>query len=176
MDPQAFPIAQSVINWGHYLTMMQKATGISLTRSLDRANMPADNLAAFIVTLNELKGDVDSALDALRNSGPFLHHLSVSFVVIAESQTMRDLLEGVDLHVTIGETLKSGVEIAVVSGNLSQWRNAVIDGCSEGTSYGLRALMGKCMLYFEQAGLHHLWAFFKKTTMHDSTFKLLPKV
>lgn len=173
---KVFPITQTIVNWREYLSLAQSVLGHSVSDSLDARRMPADNAAAFIVTLDELCHDkICNPTMVLREAGALLRHVAFGFLIVGPSQVFYDLRENSTLSVTSALTPKDGFKIGVVTGNMEEWRNAIINCANDRTSFELRTLVNQCMLCLEQAGLGEVWANFQKTSMRDKTFRLLPK-
>ena len=70
------------------------------------------------------------------------------------------------------ETIVRGVQAAVVTGTLSQWRDAVVSGCSKGVPTPVRHCFNKLHGLFIAAGLN-VWGDFTPRSAPDQTFLLL---
>ena len=62
--------------------------------------------------------------------------------------------------------------VAVVTGTLSQWRDAVASGCSKGIESSVRHCFNKLYGLFTAAGLN-VWGDFQTRPAPDQTFLLL---
>ncbi len=172
MTPQVVPITHSVIDWNNYLKIVQRAIGTSITKSLDKAGMTPGSIPAFLFTLADLKQHPPTIL---RDSSSLLRHVSVSFLAIIDSDSLIEFLELGTLSILTRETIKPEITILILSGNLDQWRSAVIEGCSLESPFQIRSVFDQCLIHFEKAGLGNLWFHYKKRTMSDGTFLLLEK-
>jgi len=70
------------------------------------------------------------------------------------------------------ETTVRGVQIAVVTGTLAQWRDAVASGCSRNIESPVRRCFNKLHSLFTAAGLN-VWGDFQTRQAPDQTFLLL---
>jgi hypothetical protein len=168
------PVAITVVDWNTYLANAKAMLGRSISTTVDRQHGKLD-LPAFIATLKDLQtGKPTDIPTALREGGSLLRHASASFLCLLPSEIFYELLVESGLAVTVQDS-PMGAKLCLVSGNLEQWRTAVIN-CSVPTlSIGLRGLMNRYMAYFEQSGLGPIWSDFSKTPMPDATFRLTEK-
>ncbi len=175
MEPMIIPIVTPQVDWQTFLSTATAAVRTSITKAVDKGGLEPRSPAAFIVSIAEFQADVDSALAILRDAGGLLKHLSYTFLFVAEESDLQFLYEESCLNISTTYLDSAKWKAAIVSGNLEQWRSAVINGCSDRVSVSYRKLMGKCLLFFEKIGLGELWAFHKKTTTLDGTFLLTHK-
>ena len=70
------------------------------------------------------------------------------------------------------ETIVRGVQAAVVTGTLSQWRDAVVSGCGKGVPTPVRHCFNKLHGLFIAAGLN-VWGDYTPRSTPDQTFLLL---
>jgi len=70
------------------------------------------------------------------------------------------------------ETIVRTVQVAVVTGTLAQWKEAVASGCSKGVSTPVRHCFNKLHGLFVAAGLN-VWRDFASRIIPDQTFLLL---
>jgi hypothetical protein len=66
-----------------------------------------------------------------------------------------------------GETTIAGVNLAVLSGTLGQWKEAVAAGTSENTPPTVRTCYTKILLLFDRAGLTSVWSNFERRPAPD---------
>jgi hypothetical protein len=102
-----------------------------------------------------------------------LSHVSFSVFVGADDRDMLDILQccaGMPF-VTV-ETNIRGVQIAVVTGTLAQWKDAVVSGCRKDVEPPVRHCFNKLYGLFTAAGLN-VWGDFHTRYTPDQTFLLL---
>lgn len=172
---EVYPIAATAVDWSNYLSLSKKVLGYSVSDALDAKGMPLD-LAGFIITINEILVEGMNPVTVLREAGALLQHASASFFIIAPERVMIDLLQEGRVYVSSVYIEKAGLRVAVVSGNLEQWKQTIIHCSSDRIPPGLRLLVNKFMMHFEKMGLSQIWSHFSKAPLdNNTTFKLLPK-
>ena len=62
------------------------------------------------------------------------------------------------------ETKARDVNVAVLTGTLAQWKNAVASGTDEATPPTVRTCFSKILLLFDRAGLTSVWSNFERQT------------
>lgn len=163
---EIIPIVQPQIDWTAYLMTAQKVLGVSISMDFDRAKIQPSALA-FVVSANTLNQQTPASdIDV-----PATRHLSYAFLLIALSDSYHDLIEETSLNLTSSETARPGFRIAIVSGNLEQWKQAVVS-CSNSENPDVRVFADKIRQYFESIRLGGLWTHYTKTKSKDQTLKL----
>lgn len=149
-----------------YLASANEALGRSISRKIDGQGLSITETFGYLTTLAEMK---DGASDI---DGSILNHSFYSFMLVCPMETLFDLREHTNLSVH-SEPCKRGLHFSVVSGNLSTWREAIINCCADHATFEVRLVMDKCLLLFEKEGLGKLWAKYVKRPSGDGTFKLI---
>jgi hypothetical protein len=101
-----------------------------------------------------------------------LKHVSFSAFIGADERDMLEILQLAGLPFVVVETIVRGVQAAVVTGTLSQWRDAVVSGCSKGVPTPVRHCFNKLHSLFTAAGLN-VWGDYTPRSAPDQTFLLL---
>jgi hypothetical protein len=158
------PIISPKIDWESFIGNSFQALGRSVTAELDRRRIKPDSSAAFQVALAELKvGDANA------------RHLFYGFLIAAPRGVIFELLEMSGIAVTTSRTVDKSLLLVVASGNLEQWRWAIVNCSTPAASEGLRFLMNAIMLFFEKEGFADTWQQFRKSSQPDRTFALIVK-
>lgn len=99
--------------------------------------------------------------------------LAVVLLVIADE---RDLLDNETSGMTFvrADTNVPNVNLAVITGTLAQWRDAVAAGTSEATPPTVRTCYSKILLLFDRAGLTSVWSNFERHTAPDHSVLTTP--
>ncbi len=152
---ELIPISVPQVDWEYVAAGASEMAGRDLISRLDR-KLPAATLARLIALLRELRpGD-----DVLR-------HLSFTFLVKAEPETLLLLLERTSFVVTLSE------RTAIVTANLKEWRAAIEEHCSNASDRSeIRQFYNMVMVFMVRIGLGSLWSDRIKTMLPDSTFLL----
>lgn len=160
------PIISTTTDWNNYLTTAKQILNRNLSSQIDKHKIKTDSLVALLTTIENLKYPDSSPVEVLTEAGSVLRHAFVGFMVLATTKTIFEIMESTSLDVTSTDTTRG--RLAVVSGNLQQWRTAIING--EPLEF-----LNKCLIYFESIGLAQLWCNFRKVMQQDSTFLLEEK-
>jgi hypothetical protein len=161
------------INWNLYLSCLKTVLGRSVSRGLDDKRMPVSNLGAFVTTIAEMEEEGRDPVSVQREAGSLLSHGHLIFIVIASKELTFDLIKESRLNFTTGESKDPGIIISIVSGELSAWREAIINCSTDRMKYGVRLFANKCLLQFSELQLGHLFAKYAKFQLPDTTFKLI---
>jgi hypothetical protein len=92
---------------------------------------------------------------------------------MADERDLVDILEAAaGLPVVTSETLARNVMLAILTGTLAQWRDAVVSGSTRTAEYNVRQTFCQIMALFEQAGLGKVWKDYQPKPLDDNTFFL----
>jgi len=172
MSPEITPIVIPLIDWQTFLRVSGEALGYQPNRVADSAPRPLQDAARFVVVLSSFQDrSISSVPAALKGSIDLLNHLSYSFAVYADDETLKQVMERTDLKVTMTESVDRE-RIAIVSGSLKNWYCATLTACQERQPFNLRLLFDKAMVFFESIGFGELWHDCRKRTLPDRTFLL----
>jgi hypothetical protein len=173
MIPEVLLIAKTQVEWNIFLKTIKQLIGHNVSQALDSSRV--DGLAAFICSLGEMETDVLDSVFILRNAGSLLEHIMYSFLLVAERELFRTISFKTKLSIHEVKTIRDGIDCGIISGNLSEWRTAIIN-CTTGTeSQDLRIFLNKVLFLFERDGLHELWVLYEKEWLPDATVKLIEK-
>lgn len=122
-------IQQPAIDFGKFLGLTTEALGYSLATACDKTQRNMSDAERFISCLNAM-------VDAQANAGltpNLFSHVSFSVLVAAEDRDMVDILQATGgMPFVISDTKARGMQIAVITGTLNAWRDAVITGTQRG--------------------------------------------
>ena len=164
---QILPLSHTQINWVPFLKEASDSLGRSLTYSLDNRGDNVGDIRSYLCVLGELIKPNSPPEYVIKNAGSLLNHIQYSFMVI--DGPVFDLLERTGLNITRAD------QVAIVSGNLRQWRSALIDGMSLGCKKPLRLFCDWCYFYFKKEGLSGLWSNYTIDKFRDGTFYITGK-
>lgn len=155
------PVALTVVNWDDYLKTCRTLLNRSVTDTLDRQHRPIRTLPGFLSTL------ADGASLGSSNDSFLSRHISASFIVDVSDTYIP---ENCQLACT---TLQGRRGAMILSGNLLQWKEAIVNFCQERTPELIRNVFNEIQVAFENAGLASLWSEYNKT--QRSNYFLLTK-
>lgn len=170
MTPEVVLIQQPAIDFATFLGLSHEALGYSPARACDASHRQLSDAERFLSCLAAVR---DSKAPA-GLSPSLLRHVSFSVLVAADERDLVDILQAAaGMPFVTTSTIRPRVQLAVVTGTLAQWRDAVVSGtAAEGA---VRACYCKALLVFERAGLSHVWHDFHKRTTPDKLFLLEDK-
>jgi hypothetical protein len=158
------------IDWENYLKDVAELTGHSPTSSIDRSIIKWKDLAKYLISLGEFKGDLDPN-SSLRNSS-LLSHLFFSFLIDTTASTMFKIMELTDLSVSAAVRKNPKGRIAVVSGNLKQWKDAVVSALRSKQNPDVLWIFKECHQVFCEMGLTAVWSDYRKIPVTELTYLL----
>ena len=168
MIPEACLIVKPDINFARFVGLSQQALGRSPATKVDSSALHPSETERFLSCLAALR-DPHAPVGL---SPHLLAHVTFSILVAADERDMFDiirLLGGMPFELV--ETKFRGAQLAVITGNLNQWRDCVISGSASINLVQIRTFFNNLMNLFISEGLN-IWVEFKKTELRDKTFYL----
>ena len=151
MTPSAILVQQPSIDFPTFLLHTEQALGYSPGTASDASPLQLHDAEKFMSCLAGMK-DQGAPVGLPPH---LLTHVSFSMLVCAEDRDMQDALEYCSgLPFTVADTVARGVQIAVITGSLAQWRDAVISGCQFAVEPTVRALFNHVLSLFESVNLN----------------------
>ena len=174
MRPDVVLIQIPAVDFRVFLGVVEEATGADLAaKSPGRRDVSPE--AKFLDCLALLRAGLRG--DATCREWPrhLFAHLSFSALIGAEEGDLGDVLElCTGMAYTTADTKMRGVRIAVVTGTLAQWREAVIAGCSESQPTSVRHCFNCLHTLFVRRDLD-VWSDYQPRAARDQTFLLSDK-
>jgi hypothetical protein len=170
---EVVPIHRPAVDHGLMLQVLLQLHGTSPADLLDRSSRDFSEDAKAVIRLSCADNPQHSnAVKALQNSHPVQRHFHYTFMVVSSPGVFEDVL-----------LLNTGLAISLaykdfdrpvwfISGTLADWRAALVTGCSEANSPGVRQVFNKLSLWFEKLGLGEIWSAYCRTPLKDGTFRL----
>lgn len=172
MADRVVPIALSQVAFSDYLSVSKELLGRSVTCGVDSCPAKLSDIARYLASLAEFKlGRTSDVQSNLRRPGLWLRHFSLSFMVLSSTSTISFLAEATSLDVLSASAEDEG-RVAILSGTLANWRDAVIMCCSPDVPKRLRELFNIMKRAFGQLGLDDLWFEYRAKDLQDKTFYL----
>jgi hypothetical protein len=140
-------IQQPAIDFATFLGLTHEALGYSPASPGDASHRRLSDAERFLSCLEALRDP--KAVPSLRPS--LLTHVSFSVLVAADDRDMIQIVEAAaGMPFVRAETRARGIDLAVVTGTLAQWRDAVINGTHKGGA--TQALYSKICTLFRNVG------------------------
>jgi len=167
--PDAVLIQVPSIDFRTFVGLSHKVLGRSPAAPSDACRRVLSDAERFLSCLAALRDE--HAPVGL--SPHLLTHVSFSAFIGADERDRLEILQLCGgLPFVAVETTVRGVQAAVVTGTLCQWRDAVISGCGKGVPTAVRHCFNKLHGLFVAAGLN-VWHDFTPRSTADQTFLLL---
>lgn len=161
MNPDAILITQPAIDFGTLTTVSQKALGYSVATATDanhRKQHPAEKFLSMLAAIKTRDAGVGFAPH-------LLNHVSFSVLIAADDLTTMEAIECASgMPFVYTDTVNPGVQLSIVTGTLSQWRDAVVNGTRR--TGMVRYLFNRIMGQFEAQNLK-VWADWNKRYTSD---------
>ena len=168
MPVEAVLISGPAIDFSTLLSLTHDAMGYSIAGVADashRKMVDAEKFLSCLAAFKEEYGEITPNL---------LAHVSFSILVIAAERDLLDILERTSgMSFVRAETTAPNVNVAVLTGTLAQWRDAVAAGTTEAAPSIVRTCYSKILLLFDRAGLTSVWSDFDRRTAPDRSGFLL---
>jgi len=171
MKPDAVLLSKPNIDFNTFLGLSKQALGRSIVSKVDAAERDMSDAEKFISCLGAMLSPKISAgfIPSL------LNHVSFSIFVGAETRDMLDILQcAASMPFVAVDTIAGSVQIAVITGTLAQWRDAVKSGSEPTAELPVRQCFNKVYALFKAADLN-VWSDFRAKQANDQTFYLEDK-
>ncbi len=171
MVPNAALILTPAVDFGTFLGLAREALGYSPAEVLDgsrRQCCETERYLTCLAALRDRKAGVGLAPHLLPN-------VSCAILAAADERDLLEILQvAAGMPFVIAETRMRGVQLAVITGTLAQWRDAVLAGAKSEHSINLRHFFNRVMVCFQAAGIN-IWKNCESHPLTDHTFYLTDK-
>lgn len=167
MPVEVFLITTPAIDFNMFLSLTHEALGYNIAGEADASHRKMVDTEKFLSCLAVLKdraGEITSDL---------LSHVSFTVLVVTDARHLFGILDVASGMSFVRAMTAPNAEIAVISGTLRQWRNAVASGTKETAPPTVRACYSKILLLFDRAGLTFVWNNFDRRMALDHSGYIL---
>ena len=172
MNALAVLIQQPSFDFSTFLVVSHDMFGYSPSASSDASHKQLSDSEKFLSCLAAMK-DRNASVSLPPH---LLTHVSFSVLLASNERDILDVMEYCSsMPFTSAETIARGIDAAVVTGTLAQWKNAVVAGCSPDVEPSVRFLFNKILSIFEAANLSVWGDCTRKTNRDDNTLLLEDK-
>jgi len=168
MMPDAVLVQVPSIDFQTFIGLSHRVLGRSPAAPSDACRRELSDAERFLSCLAAMRDE--HAPVGL--SPHLLKHVSFSAFIGAEEGDMLEILQLAAMPFVVVETIVRGVQAAVVTGTLDQWRDAIVSGCTKGVPSPVRRCFNKLHGLFVAAGLN-VWGDYTPRSAADQTFLLL---
>lgn len=170
------PLISPDIDMDAFVKACSEVLNYSPLSGIDQSTRQFSDPAKFLAGLAGFHNKINTKtpISAIRDAASLCSHLFYSFLVAATKSTILKSMERTELHHTVAEDLDD-LQLTVISGTLTQWKQATLECCHADSSHQLRLLYDGFFLYFEKQGLGELWFDTLKKKAPKNTFYLEAK-
>ena len=146
----AILIQQPTIDFSRFLAASHEMFGYSPASASDASQKQLSDSERFLSCLAAMK-DQRAPVSL---SPHLLSHVSFSVLVAINERDLMDILElCASMPFVVADTISRGIQAAVITGTLSQWRTAVLSGCRKDVEPVVRFLFNQILSIFEANNL-----------------------
>ena len=163
MTPNVLLLQTPAIDFGTFLTVSRQALGYDVASAVDASPVDRTDAEKFLSCLAAMQ-------DKKAKPGPAAHllsHVSFSVLIAANDEDMLAILEILEMPFVAVNTSARGVQLAVATGTLARWCEAV----KLGSRSKQRAAFNRIMGLFGAVGLN-VWKDCETVTMPDGMLLL----
>jgi hypothetical protein len=160
MLPEMIPIGKTEFNIPKIYATFKEALGRSISSLIDTNGVDANTLMGLLSALEDARSP-QTTFTKLSGHAAVLNHVSYSLLLVAKLETAYKITTTSNLwfHDSV---CSNGLELCVVTGTLSCWRESVIRGTSKTSDTDVRRFFDKCLIYFEKEGFGQIWSDYRK--------------
>jgi len=149
-----------------FLPACRQATGRKMSASADAKGHtpPLHHMICVAAMKNEDAGPRDCI--------QYKQFFQAGFLVVADSRDMPEILEVASMPSVLVDTIDRDLSMAFVTGTLSQWRDALVRGCSKSTSRTTRKIFTAVYSKFKSIGVASIFDLKSTTHSVDNTLLL----
>lgn len=167
MDYEIYPMAITQPEWSIFIDTCQKVLGISPTRGIDACHLDPKDPASYLACLDM----ENKPLAALRKRGAWFVHFHITFIMVLDTHGLVQLMN-TSLHFSSKEGKRCDELLVIVSGNMDEWYQSILNASDNASDYALRWIMNRVLARLEQAGFREIFSDLKKYQLPDGTFIL----
>lgn len=164
MVPRSVLISKPDVDFDTLINACQQALGRSVSIAVDNTSKKLSSAERFLSILSAIK-DEHAGVEL---SPHLLPHASFSVLTVADDLDILDMVEACSgMYVVKVETTKRGVIIAVISGTMQQWRDAVVTGSQTFQPDIVRLGFNEIHNLFVGAGLGAVWNDYQQQPLRE---------
>ena len=172
MNPGVGLVLLTKMDLSQSLPVMRELLGYSPAKAADGVTVPLSELVHQLACVAAFKDE--QANPSIRAAIPHLNLFHAGFLIAADERDMVEILEAAAMPFTCAETVGRGIDAAIISGSLEQWRRAVKLACHPKTqiSRGARYAFNFVYKLLCKQGLRDIFDDLQVTEQNDQTFLL----
>jgi hypothetical protein len=163
MQLKATIIQYPGVDFDILLSLANQVLDYSPSEGVDKHRLVLSDAEKFLSILAALKrrGATPELYEHL------LTHVSYSLLVLGLEVDMREVIELCSgMPYVLTDTKRRGIVVCIITGNLTQWRSAVVAGLLEENEIGVRSIFNSIYDAFVQEGVN-LWKEYNRKTVQN---------
>lgn len=174
MNPGVLLILLTNMDLLRFLPAARDVLGYSPAKAADSVTVPLQAVPHHIACMDSFKDE--NATPSIRSASHCLNLFHAGFFIVADERDMLEILEVAGMPFISTESLARGVDAAIISGSLVQWRDAVKRGCHPGLQSrlfrGTRHAFNSVYKILCDQGLKEMFNGLQVSEQSDQTFLL----
>jgi hypothetical protein len=161
MPVEAALISSPAIDFTTLLSLTHQALGCNIAGAADashRKTVDAEKFLSCLAVLRDRSGEITKEL---------LAHVSFSVLVVVDERDLVDILDVTSGMSFVHSLAAPNVNLAIISGTLRQWHDAVVSGTKETAPPTVRSCYSRILMLFDHAGLTSIWNDFDRRMATD---------
>jgi hypothetical protein len=160
--PDCVLVQQPAVDFGTFLSVSRDALGFNPADSCDssaRELSDAERWLSCLAAMTEphAKAGLMPTL---------LTHVQFSVLIAVDERDALSVFQvAAGMPFVVADSVQRGIMIAVLTGTLAQWRDAVKTGTATENNTSVRTFYGNVLRRFEEAGLGNVWQEFSRRTV-----------
>lgn len=156
MTPGVALIIKPELDLNLLLPLARKLLGYSLAKEADGLTVPLSVLAHQLACVAAFKDEKAPA--TVHHARPYLGLLAVGFIVATDERDMVLILEAArGMECVVTETIQRGVQAAIISGTLANFRRAIKLACQTSAPTPVRQVFNAMYKQLAEQGLRSIF-------------------
>lgn len=153
LKTQVVIIQKPSIDFNAFLSVASQVLGYNPAAASDKSSKKMTDSERLILCLQSMKNP-----EALKFRDYFLEHINLSVMVLALEADLLEVMEICSAMPLVSTTtLRRDVGLAILTGTVRQWREAVVVGCSKDISMTVGILFTATYQAFVKDGFGFVW-------------------
>jgi hypothetical protein len=165
------PVTQTIVDWTKFVSTINEMTDRSPTRLLDQSNLAVGDSFSFVSSVAFFCSEL-GPFEGTKYSPNVFKHLLYGFLIDFSKDQYLDVLRETELICSDNYESDDDEKIILVSGNLLQWKNAIVIFSSEHWNKKIRTIFNALYVFFLQKNLGIMFESYAQKQLEGGTFIL----
>jgi hypothetical protein len=170
--PEITLIAGTAVDWPRFVAKANETLGRSPTRELDNCKMAVGSAGSYLAALAEYANPGSNPITAAKEADRVLTHISFSFLVSCDPATAVAVFKQSVGIVFLPAEPSRCRENFIATGNLRDWRTAVVEACVKDGAVEARLFYNQVWVVLDKLGFRDIFARYFRRDLKDQSFSL----